>query len=108
MNAVVTRLGIDVEDQPASNANPPFQNPQWNSQPEPSNRVNDAAAAPVFVIRDLATEIGIESPSAIRSAHSIPTAREPDLIEEGLVSTQEAFAMFKMSVLFPFVCEGNL
>lgn len=110
MAAVVTRLGIEVENGLTSSAPltpsilPP--NSDSNSQRElpPRTPPNDPKIAPVFVIRDLATEMGVESPSAVRSAQSAPTARELDLIEEGLISAQEAFAMFKMSATFSFTC----
>ncbi len=106
MTAISTRLGIDVEGGTPSSSitTPSFRRPDSNLQPHPPQHPSDdGAVAPVFVIRDLATEMGVESPGATRSAQSAPTAHGPDLIDEGLMSIQEAFAMFKMSASPSFI-----
>ncbi|KIW27999.1 uncharacterized protein PV07_07691 [Cladophialophora immunda] len=90
VDLILGRLGIDILDETV----PDFtSHPSIDEQPEPPNIAKDTAAAPVFVIRDLATEIGVESPSANRSAQTAPDTGDSDLIILGLVSDQQAAAL---------------
>ncbi len=100
MGKLLTKLGVDAEDAAVRDSEPPptsqrrFLPERSQSSPDPPN---ESAAAPVFVIRDLATEIGVESPSAVRSALSMPDARSQDLIADATLSSEEASDMLKMS-----------
>ncbi|EXJ73626.1 uncharacterized protein A1O5_03388 [Cladophialophora psammophila CBS 110553] len=85
------RLGIDIEDETVPDFTP--SHPSQAQQREPSNITRATAAAPVFVIRDLATEIGVESPTATRSAQTATDIGDSDLIVDGLVSNQQASAL---------------
>jgi hypothetical protein len=95
LSAIVRRFGIEVGDDAADVA---------ASAPPPSAATNEAseeagssAAAPVFIIRDLANEMGIQSPDALRSqAHSSQPLQDSDLIGEGVLSALQASALLAM------------
>ena len=94
MGTLTSRLGIDIDYETASGAS--LSRPsggRHNSLPE---ETRNTAAAPVFVIRDLATEIGVESPNSIRSARPEGYVEDSDLIGGGILSSQQASALLAM------------
>ncbi|EXJ60252.1 hypothetical protein A1O7_04404 [Cladophialophora yegresii CBS 114405] len=88
VGTIVSRFGIALGDDNASGLTP--SGPSEAHHAEERNETRDTASAPVFVIRDLATEIGVESPDAIRSARSGAEGQDSDLIREGILSSQQA------------------
>ena len=99
VDTLLTRAGVgwDLEiDHDASSST--SQRAEMRDETDLQNPTNDSSAAPIFVIRDLATEMGVESPSAIRSAHSALDQPDGDLIREDILSIEEASTMFKMFV----------
>ncbi|KAJ9603554.1 hypothetical protein H2200_011740 [Cladophialophora chaetospira] len=108
MGTIAARFGIDIDVETAStitpsrppgkqrsqlldntassNISPP--RPPASQPSEPSVDLMDTASAPVFIIRDLATEMGVESPNEARSARSKVT--DFDLIEEGALTKGQA------------------
>jgi hypothetical protein len=53
--------------------------------------------APIFVLRDLAAYA--EAPAEVRARDQAPVARSRDIIDEGLLSLQDAVYFLKMSVV---------
>ncbi len=118
VGAIVTRFGIDVDQEnglnlgpshlaagplserldvdEGTNSGPLPPRPSRNSHSELPKTTGDSIAAPVFVIRDLATEIGVESPNALRSVQSTAHPYDSDLIEEGILSSSQASALLAM------------
>ncbi|KAL6407574.1 hypothetical protein AUP68_08593 [Ilyonectria robusta] len=68
-----------------STRNEPSPRPIQSSLPSEPN------SAPVFVIRDAATDAGVYSPEV----HGVPTA-EPDLIAAGFIATSTAHSLLKL------------
>jgi hypothetical protein len=94
VGAIVDRFGIALDDETTSGPAP--SRPLQAHQTEAPDDTRKAASAPVFVIRDLATEIGVESPGAIRSARSGAEIHDSDLIGEGTLSREQASALLVM------------
>ncbi|OCT52947.1 hypothetical protein CLCR_10811 [Cladophialophora carrionii] len=94
VGTIVSRFGIALGDDTPSGPAP--LGPVEAHQPGERNEPRDTASAPVFVIRDLATEIGVESPGAARSARTAAEGQDSDLIGEGILSNQQASALLAM------------
>jgi hypothetical protein len=84
---------------PAITSHPP---PPRHSNSNADTLMNDPSAAPVNVIRDLAAEVGVQSPEASRDINN--GFQSEDVINEGLLSARDAVYLLSMYVLF--VCQN--
>ncbi|ETI24918.1 hypothetical protein G647_04288 [Cladophialophora carrionii CBS 160.54] len=96
VGTIVSRFGIALGDDTPSGPAP--SGPLEAHQPDEPDEPRDTASAPVFVIRDLATEIGVESPGVVRSARTAAEGQDSDLIGEGILSNQQASALLAIFV----------
>lgn len=62
------------------------------------------SAAPVFVIRDVAREVGIGQPES-RTTNSLVRGQSRDIIEKGTLGSQEASSLL---ALYVFLCLRGL
>lgn len=95
---LLQRLDPDAEDSenaPAPAARESFREHSLERLQAPGLSTN-LSAAPVLVIRDIATEMGVESPGAVRSAHSLHDTPGANMIDEGFISHQDAGAMVRI------------
>lgn len=106
VSALVERLEAnDVSRWPSSDAALPraHSTPQPESYAPPqtsrqSTSLAGPSAAPVLVIRDVATEIGV-SPEAQRTVQSPDTEVSHDIIANGLLSLQDASSLVVLYVI---------
>ena len=95
---LLQRLDPDAEDDevaPSPAAREPFRN-ESPDRVQPPGLSTNPSAAPVLVIRDIATEMGVESPGAVRSSHSLHDTPGANMIDEGFISHQDAVAMVRI------------
>jgi hypothetical protein len=96
--AIANKVGIDV-DIGSSIRNVTDGIPATTTQlSAPVSHSSENGTAPVFAIRDIANESGVESPTASRI---VASGSNIDLIAEGLLSKPQAKSLFELSVIHP-------
>ena len=60
-------------------------------------RSGTPSAAPVFLIRDVASEVGV------RRQNHVGLAQGPDIVSRGLVSVQDAGALIELCAFLPSI-----
>lgn len=95
VSALVERLdgGVQLQRQDAGSSNTPPDNPHRDYSPAPGS----PSAAPVLLIRDVASEVGVRQQ---QSANSLPrdSRASSDIISKGLISFLEASNLISLLV----------
>ena len=99
VNRLLARIGDDLNStstRPHTPPIPPLTRPRVPSASELPVQTNDTSIAPVIVIRDLAAQVGVHSPSESREiTKGIPS---DDVIHGGLLSLWDAVSLLTMYV----------